>query len=143
SLITAGLETATAGAIYLLTKMATAPADLASMPIVSSLGPIPTDGTAVFLFACVFVLFYLGKTVFIAWAGYARELALGRAAIRMSGTFLRAYMRAPYSFHLGRNSSGLIHHVSSSVERAIGGAMSASVALLLEILTVCGLIGAM
>jgi ATP-binding cassette subfamily C protein len=143
SLATAGLETATAGAIYLLTKMATAPADLASMPIVSSFGPIRTDDTTVFLLACLFVLFYLGKTAFIAWAGYARELALGRASVRISSMFLRAYMRAPYSFHLRRNSSGLIHHVNASVDRAIGGAMSASVGLFLEILTVCSLVAAM
>jgi ATP-binding cassette subfamily C protein len=146
SLLTAGLETATAGAIYVLVKIATEPAQLTSLPVVSTLAsrfPAWSYATTVFVFAGLFALFYLGKAVFTAWAGYTRELALGKASIRLASMFFRAYMTAPYSFHLRRNSSELIHQVNDSIERVLGGAMAAYVTLLLEVLVVCGLAGAM
>ena len=146
SLLTAALETATAGAIYLLVKLAGDPSRISAIPLVSALAsflPGFSHATMVFVFASLFALFHLCKAVFTIWAGYARELALGKASVRLSTMFFRAYMTAPYSFHLKRNSSELIHHVNDSIGRVLGGAMAAYVNLLLEVLVACGLAGAM
>jgi ATP-binding cassette, subfamily B, bacterial PglK len=142
SLLTAALETATAGAIYLLVKLAAEPSRVSAIPVVSALAsflPSFSPATTVFVFAGLFALFHLCKAVFTIWAEYGRELALGKASVRLSSMFFRAYMTAPYSFHLKRNSSELIHHVNDSIGRVLGGAMAAYVNLLLEVLVACGL----
>jgi len=58
---------------------------------------------------------YLFKTLYLLFAKYIQLRFVYNNRLELSGRLMRSYMKKPYSFHLEKNSAGILRSVTSDV----------------------------
>ena len=114
------LELASLGAVPLFVALLTGDSSLAS---VSRLGLVVEwlgiDMNELSLVTCGIALavLFMFRTLYMAIIFYATARVLQNRKVELSARLFKAYMSAPYSFHLRHNSSVIITNIQTEVER--------------------------
>jgi len=111
------LEAAGAVAIFALVRVIAEPQSAASIPLLASMAAwLPHDHPRQLAmgFTALIALFYLGKSIVVIVAEFARARVIGDTTATLAARLLAGYLGAPYSFHLRRNSAQLIHNLSGA-----------------------------
>ena len=137
------LEGVGAGAVLVLGTALADPARASRIPFVSGLLPAAAgDSTAVVLAISAGVVgFYLLRGLLLTAFAWLQNAVVQRTAASVSARLFRAYLDAPYVFHLRRNSARLIQTAGQSVDQAITVVLGSGVSLATEALTLLGLVG--
>ena len=69
----------------------------------------------IFYFLVVVFLIYLFKTIFLVFLTFKQNRFLNNITAHISNTLFKKYLKAPYSFHLLRNSTSLIKNLQIEV----------------------------
>lgn len=98
----------------------------------------PSYNTLIIFVIITLCLFYLLKTICITFVTWKQlQLSFG-IQVELSHQLYKNYLNNDYSFHFSRNSSTLIRNVTIEIDQ-FGGAITASLNLIAEILIVIGL----
>ncbi|MCR4573329.1 MAG: ABC transporter ATP-binding protein/permease [Lentisphaeria bacterium] len=114
------LELASLGAVPLFVAMLTGDSSLSS---VSRLGRVVEwlgiDMNEISLVTCGIILavLFIFRTLYMALNFYAMARVLQNRKVELSARLFKAYMSAPYSFHLHHNSSVIITNIQTEAER--------------------------
>jgi ATP-binding cassette, subfamily B, bacterial PglK len=83
---------------------------------------------------------FIVKNAFLALNSYlAIRFVTGRS-VQLGNRLFRAYMYAPYSFHLQRNTAKLIHNSSTESGRAVGEGLMPAIVIVREALVVVAMV---
>ena len=143
ALAAAASEAVGAGAAFGLISILTDPSRAATLPIASWFYPhLPRqDPPAVILtFTLLVMAFYIGRNAFLTAVTWVQERALDSAVRELSHRLLAAYLGAPYAFHFGRNSAGLINRVTDAVHNVFRGVLGSLLSTASEALVVSGIV---
>jgi ATP-binding cassette subfamily C protein len=143
ALAAATSEAVGAGAAFGLISILSDPARAATLPIASWFyAHLPRqDPPAVILtFTLLVMAFYIGRNVFLTAVTWVQERALDSAVRELSHRLLAAYLGAPYAFHFGRNSAGLINRVTDAVHNVFRGVLGSLLSTASEALVVSGIV---
>ena len=138
--VAAVVEAAGAAAVFVLVRAlagnsgATGPA-----PRLIAWLPAVRDGRVGTL-AALIIAFYLARDVVLVAVQFAQERVIQRTASHVAVTLLGRYLRAPYSFHLRRSPSSLLHAIRDTVDTVIENVLAAAVHIASEALVVAALL---
>ncbi len=144
SLVEAIAEAIGAGAIFCLLKILADPSKILDIPFISGLyvAVSGTDGkTTVFFFAFLVAAFYVFKNVYLMGFAFLRSRLTSRAIAMLAGQLFRNYLKAPYLFHLERNSADLINRIIRCTDSAVHMVLESTVSLISEVLVLAAIIG--
>jgi len=140
----AGLETLGIGLIFPLVGVMAAPELMEKHPLVAricqQLG-IDTPQHLLFWGGLALLALYFFKNAFLAALNYAQFRFIFNKQSQVASSLFSAYLRAPYVFHLQRNSSELIRNFTTEISGLFAGVivplfmLSAECLVLLAILT--------
>lgn len=91
-------------------------------PILQNLG-ITTSKSLIFSGAITLFMVYIIKNVYLTYFSYIKNRFIYRRKIYLQNRIFKAYMTAPYTFYLSKNSAELLRNVRSEVTSLIGGAV--------------------
>lgn len=74
------------------------------------------------------------KNAWLAFVAYARARYSGNRQAEISNKLFQAYLRAPYTFHLQRNTAELLRNATSEAQAIAGGVLLSSLSLIMETL---------
>ena len=77
---------------------------------------------------------FVMKNAWLALVAYARARFSSNRQAEISNTLFRAYLKAPYTFHLQRNTAELLRNATSEVQAIAGNVLLASLSVLMETL---------
>ena len=141
--LTAVLEAASAAAVFALVRVVADPAHAAAMPVVGAilreLPPIEPSGTIV-LVAALVGLFFAAKNALGVFTAWAQARCLQDATAATSVALVRAYLAAPWRFHLARRSTDLVHDAHQAVDRIYRTVMATALGILTEGLVALGIV---
>ena len=86
------------------------------------------------------VAFYVVRGLLLTILAWTQESVVQRTASDVASRLFRAYLAAPYEFHLQRNSAKLIQAVGQSVDAVLASGLGAAVNLATEALTLLALV---
>jgi ATP-binding cassette subfamily C protein len=141
--LAAAMEAVGAAAVYGLVKLIGDPTQIDQIPILSHLAAWLQwkDLRSVVLAATgVVALLYLVKNVTLALVAWVASRAAADSWTSLSQRLLRAYLQAPFAFHLQRNSADLVHNTSEAADVVFRMVMGPAVALTSEALVVLGIV---
>lgn len=95
---------------------------------------------AVIALAAGIAVFYLVKNAFLFFALYAENSFIMSAVALTAASLHRAYLDAPYPFHLRHNSAELIRNLNLSVDDTFRSVLKSVLRLVLELLIVAGIL---
>ena len=137
------LESLGAGVVLALGTVVANPDSLATLPLVarfaphtSSLAPRPLT----LVVTAGALLFYVLRGVLLTSFVWVQETIVHRTAADVAARVYRAYLRAPYVFHLRRHSATLIQTVSQSADYLVQFGLGSAVKIVTEGLTLAGLV---
>lgn len=90
--------------------------------ILKNLG-ITTSKSLIFSGAIVLFSVYILKNAYLTYFSYLKNRFIYRRKIILQNRIFKAYMTAPYTFYLSKNSAELLRNVRSEVGSLIGGAI--------------------
>jgi ATP-binding cassette, subfamily B, bacterial PglK len=143
ALAAAAAEAVGAGAAFGLISILSDPSRAATLPVASWFyAHLPRqDPPAVILtFTLLVMAFYIGRNGFLTAVTWVQEQALDSAVRQLSHRLLATYLGAPYAFHFGRNSAGLIHRVTDAVHSVFRGVLGSLLNTASEVLVVAGIV---
>lgn len=124
--------------IQLLARPGALPADSWMAPIAVALGVgprqlVPITGLAV-------LLTYVLKNAFLGCLTYwqFRFVYDGQSSVQCR--LLAAYLHAPWTFHLQRNTAELLRNVTREVDLVFGNVLTPSIVLVTEVLVACAIV---
>lgn len=82
------------------------------------------------------ILIFILKNVYLLLFHYLQNRMVLNQQVKMSSDLFRAYLTAPYSLHLNRNSAELLRNINNEVPRVFQGIILSAFQLLTEILVV-------
>ncbi len=91
-------------------------------PVLENLG-ITTSESLVFSGAIVLIVVYLVKNSYLVYFKYIKQKFVIRRKIYLQNRLFKAYMTAPYTFYLDKNSAELLRNVNGEVGKIISGAV--------------------
>ncbi|BCS30965.1 ABC transporter ATP-binding protein [Luteitalea sp. TBR-22] len=140
--VAAVVEGVGAGAALALGTALAEPGRAASLPLLSRWAPAasgdPRDSILAITLAAV--AFYLLRAVLLTAFAWAQERIVHRTVASTTTRLVRAYLAAPYAFHLGRNSAALIQAATQSADNAVALGLGSLVNLTTEAITLTGLV---
>jgi len=139
ALCSAVVEALSATAVFGLLRIVTDPRQAERLPLASaaySWLPHHDDRTVILTFTGLVLLLYLLRTIVLGLASYAEARIVNSSIVQMSNRLLKAYLEAPYSFVLQRNSAALIQRVREGTDAAANLILAAIVHLTTETLVV-------
>jgi ABC-type multidrug transport system fused ATPase/permease subunit len=142
SLISAAIESAAAGMVFLLVAVLQDPARLGTVPLANRLlafVPESEPRQRVFFLCAAIGLFYGLRTAFNLSVGFARARLAGRTSAETSTTLFALYLWAPYEVHLRRRSSEAIANVQRGADALAGPVLSSLFGLVTECLVAAGI----
>lgn len=142
AVLTAGAEAASAAALFGLIQIVGDPARAATLPVAATIYtwlPWQSDRGIVLAFTLLLVTFYLVKNVLQMLQTYANSGLVAQETANLACRLLTIYLRAPYVFHLRRNSAELIRNVAHSSAVVFRNAMAPTVALAFEIMVMAAI----
>jgi ATP-binding cassette, subfamily B, bacterial PglK len=126
------LEMVGVGAVPVLVAALAAPEELMKYPVVSevigSLG-IESSRQLVLWGAIAIIGVFLIKTVYMTFLSHTHFRTTEYQRVRLADRLFTAYMRAPYSFHLRRNSAELIRNVNTETIELLQGVLNPLIAV--------------
>jgi ATP-binding cassette subfamily C protein len=144
ALLAAAAEATSAAALFGLIKIVENPAAARTLPVASTISsflPSQDERAVVLSFTVLLVIFYLIKNVLHVVQAYTQSGLVTEETANLARRLLIAYLRAPYAFHLRRNSAELIRTVAYSSEVVFRNAMAPAVALAFESLVMVAIAG--
>ena len=142
-LLTAVLEMVGAAAVYGLIRVLVDPGEARSLPVVGLLLralPSLDDRTTIVAFAALVGLFYVVKNGVGIVSVWARVRCAEESTAATSASLLRSYLGAPWTFHLQRSSTDLIHDAHQAVERVYTFVIAAALSALTEAVVALGIV---
>jgi ABC-type multidrug transport system fused ATPase/permease subunit len=144
ALASAAAEATSAAALFGLIKIVEEPASAGSLPVARTLYawlPSHDDRAVVLTFTVLLVVFYLVKNVLQILQTFANSRLVAEETAGLARRLFTIYVRAPYAFHLRRNSAELIRNVAHSAGVVFRSGMAPAVALLFEIVVMLAIGG--
>jgi ABC-type multidrug transport system fused ATPase/permease subunit len=144
SLLSAALEAAGAAAVLALIRLVSQPGAADSDGLLQAarkLAPDLEPDRFLAGFAVALAVFYVGKNAVRLLETWARERCTAASAEEISAGLLRAYLHAPYPFHLRRNSADLIRNTLRLADGVSRGTLHSATTLASECLVVVGVLG--
>lgn len=142
--VAAGLEAVGAGAVFALLGLLQDPETALARPpfpaLRAALG-IEDEWAAVQVFTLAVGAFYVGKNAVRVWAGHARHRCVEVSAAQTASRMLAGYLRAPYAFHLRRNSAELLQNADMAVRRVFERVLAPALDVGTELLVALALLG--
>jgi ATP-binding cassette, subfamily B, bacterial PglK len=138
-----GLEmVATAGMLVLIQLISNpgAAATSRSLRFLQSRFPTPQGSPFLVSFAVILALFYVLKNALRLLETYAQQRSAADTSIWVSSGLLTRYLRAPYSLHLRRNSSEMLHMVNTAADNLGWEVLLPATALFSEVMIVAGVL---
>ena len=115
-----------------------------SLPVLGSLDellPGVTPRGLVIGFCLAFVIVYSIRAVAFLTQQYVMARVSQGAGVEVSDRLLRAYLDAPYEFHLRRNSAESLRNVHDNVQAMIGGVVVPAATIVAETLLIVLMLG--
>lgn len=84
---------------------------------------ITTPKSLIFGGAFALLIIYLLKNVYLTYFSYLKNKFIYRRKIYLQNRIFKAYMTAPYTFYLSKNSAELLRNVRSEVSSLVSGAI--------------------
>lgn len=94
---------------------------------------ITTQESLVLLGAALLMAIYTGKNAYMGFFFYIKKRFIANRGVDLQNRLFRAYMGAPYTFYIGRNSSELLRNVATEVRRIVERIMLPFMELMLNI----------
>jgi ABC-type multidrug transport system fused ATPase/permease subunit len=116
ALIAGALEALGAAAVFGMVAILGDPRRAATLPIASSILPLlpARDDTAIRLsFTILVITFYVARNAWLIATAWAQERALDASITALAHRLFAGYLRAPYEFHLARNSAAMIQRADT------------------------------
>jgi ATP-binding cassette subfamily C protein len=135
ALASAAAEATSAAALFGLIKIVEEPARAGSLPVARTLYawlPSHDDRAVVLTFTVLLVVFYLVKNLLQILQTFANSRLVAEETAGLARRLFTIYVRAPYAFHLRRNSAELIRNVAYSAGVVFRSGMAPAVALVFE-----------
>src|SRR5690625_7894559 len=82
---------------------------------------ITTSTSLAYAGAVVLISVYVIKNLYLTTYQYLKEKFVQRQKIFLSNRIFKAYMTAPYTFYISKNSAELLRKVKFEVEKIIQG----------------------
>lgn len=89
-------------------------------PMLKNLG-IVTSEELVYSGALLLILIYVAKNIYLTYFQYIKQRFVIHRKIYLQNRIFKAYMTAPYTFYLSKNSAELLRNVRSEVTKLITG----------------------
>jgi ATP-binding cassette subfamily C protein len=143
AVLTAAAEAVGAAAVFALVQVVTDPAKLETIPVLSAVlahSPWRDDQSLILACTALVAFFYLIKNGLVLATEVLRGHCTATAVRTVSSSLLRLYLRAPYSFHLQRNSAEIIRNTDFAVQQVFTRGLAPLVAVATEVLVVAGLL---
>ncbi len=143
SVVAAGLEALGTAALYAFIRIVAAPAAAFTIPVVGTLlGPLRGAGarTVVVTAALVLVVFHVGKNGFLAALAWRQQGWAAQARAQLAERIYGAYLGAPWTFRLQRNSAELIRNVTTTVDVVFRRVLGPALMLATEALVVLAIV---
>ncbi len=143
ALFSAVLEMIATGGILVLIRLVSDPAAAEHSASIGTLHrwiafePGPGFNAAL---AAILGVLYLLKNGLRMLEAYAQQRAAARTAVWISSGLLERYLSAPYSLHLGRNSSEMVNNVSLAADQVSWVVLQSVTALLSEAFIALGIL---
>jgi ABC-type multidrug transport system fused ATPase/permease subunit len=84
--------------------------------------------------AATLIIIFIIKNTYLSILGYYKSKVVFGIQLRMSHDLFKEYLKAPYTFHLNKNSSELLSNVYDAVKIIITGILMPLVSMLMELL---------
>ena len=142
ALLGAAAEATSAAALFGLIKIVGDPGSAARLPVASTVYawlPSHDDHAVVLAFTVLLVAFYLIKNALHLLQAYTQSKLVAEETANLARRLLLIYLRAPWAFHLRRNSAELIRNVAYSAEVVFRSVLAPAVALVFESLVVAAI----
>lgn len=140
------VESGAALLIYALLGYLVSPVGGLDLPLIGDIGErFPNMGQDdLIVTGCLAVaLVFLLRAPLVAFQQYAQTRIAHNTGVDISARLLRGYLEMPWSFHLQRNSAGLIRTAFSSVTQTVALVLLPVVALITDIFITIGLLAVM
>ena len=98
----------------------------------------PSQTKIIIFLILILCFFYSLKTVCITYVNWKQLQLSFSIQVQLSKKLFRNYLKNDYSFHFSRNSANLIRNITTEIDQ-FGGAMTASINLIAELLIVFGI----
>jgi len=106
-------------------------------PVLDALG-IKTPKELVVGGAVGFIIIFTIRALYSVFLTYVRIRMTERHRVRLADMLFTRYMKAPYEFHLGRNTAELLRNVNSETMKIITGVINPILTLILNsMMTLC------
>lgn len=130
------LEVVGIGMIPVFVTTVASPDKVLQYPILGdflqSVGIISTDSLVIYG-ALLLIFVYLIKNTYLSFFLYAKKKFIENRGVYLEDRIFRAYMTAPYSFYINRNSAELLRNVTTEVNKIITGTLMPFVEVTLNI----------
>lgn len=108
--------------------------------VLGALG-ITTPTQLVVAGAIAFIVVFALRAAYLIFLTYVRIRMTEHHRVRIARKLFDAYMRAPYEFHLGRNTAELLRNVNSETKSIITGIINPILSLSLNAMMTIGIVG--
>ncbi|HSH40646.1 MAG TPA: ABC transporter transmembrane domain-containing protein, partial [Arenicellales bacterium] len=111
--------------------------------VFASPGEVLTQSTLLYWGSALVVVFFTVKLLYTVFLTYYQARFIHNRVLRIGDRLFTAYMRAPYTFHLGRNSAELLRNVNAECTQLGGSVLAPIVQLgthLFVVLAITGLL---
>lgn len=109
-------------------------------PFLKSMG-ITTSEALVYSGAAALIVIYLVKNVYLTYFQYIKQRFVIHRKIYLQNRIFKAYMTAPYTFYLSKNSAELLRNVRSEVTSLITGTILPFLEITLNVIMFLLIIG--
>jgi ABC-type multidrug transport system fused ATPase/permease subunit len=100
-----------------------------------------TNSEKLLLYGSVFmIVIFLLKNGYLTFLTYYKSKVVYDIQLRMSHDLFSAYLKAPYTFHLNRNSSELLGNVYDCVKIIVAGVIMPFITIVMEVLLLISII---
>lgn len=82
---------------------------------------ITTSEQLAFSGAAILIVIYIAKNAFLTFYHYTKQKFVHGRKVYLQNRMFKAYMTAPYSFYIEKNSAELLRNVNSEVSKIING----------------------
>jgi ATP-binding cassette subfamily C protein len=138
------LEVVGIGAVPAFIATLAVPEEVRALPyadtVLDALG-ITTPTQLVVAGAIAFILIFAFRAAYLIFLSYVQIRMTEHHRVRIARKLFDAYMRAPYEFHLGRNTAELLRNVNSETKSIITGIINPLLTMSLNAMMTIGIIG--
>lgn len=137
------LDVVGVGAVPAFVATLAVPEKVFAYPVARDVLPVLgiTSGIELVIWGCVgLMIVFILKNAYLSALYYMQIRITERHRVRLSDQLFTAYMKAPYEFHLSRNSAELLRNVQTETREVIVGIINPIVNLTMAALMTAGII---